>query len=351
MSTLSKAKDKSTRSPKASAALNASTNGDGGTTRQSIAMRDAISFGSTSLPLVVGVSTRALFSLEEEHEVFVREGEDAYCALQRDREAIPLGQGCAFEPIKRLLALNPRDRNQLVEVVLLSRNPPDLALRAFRSCEHYNLSIVGGSFTSGRPIAPFAAAWGVDLFLSNDEDDVLAASAAGMAAARLGPVPAEAEAASHDEVHFALDGDAVIFSAESERVFRLHGLETFERHERSNALVPMAPGPLGGAFLQKLVQIRRLCVKSDGTSRVRITIVTARNAPAHERVIRTLRCWNAPFDEAHFVGHRAKSRFLAAAGAHIFFDDREANVNDASRLISAGLVPWALTSRDRNKGA
>ena len=351
MSALSKAKDKATRSPKASTVSNASMDGDGATTSQPMTTRNEIPIGSTDLPLVVGVSTRALFSLEEEHDVFVHEGEDAYCALQHDREAIPLGQGCAFEPIKRLLALNSRNGDQLVEVVLLSRNPPDLALRAFRSCEHYKLPIVGGSFTSGRPIAPFAAAWGVDLFLSNDEDDVLAASAAGMAAARLGPVSAQAEAASHDEVHFALDGDAVVFSAESERLFREHGLKIFERHERSNAQIPMAPGPLGGAFLQKLIQIRRLCVKSDGTSRVRITIVTARNAPAHERVIRTLRRWDAPFDEAHFVGHRAKSRFLAAAGAHIFFDDREANVKDASRLISAGLVPCALTSRDRNKGA
>jgi 5'-nucleotidase len=348
MSALSKAKDKATRSPKVSAFSTASMKGDGATPRQPLMTRNEIPIGSTDLPFVVGVSTRALFSLEEEHEVFVREGEDAYCALQRDREAIPLGPGCAFEPIRRLLALNSQNRDQIVEVVLLSRNPPDLALRAFRSCEHYKLPIVSGSFTSGRPIAPFAAAWGVDLFLSNDEDDVRAASAAGIAAARLGPVPTQAEAASQDEVHFALDGDAVLFSEESECVFRQHGLEIFERHERSNAQVPMVPGPLGGAFLKKLIQIRRLCVKSDGTSRVRITIVTARCAPAHERVIRTLRRWDAPFDEAHFVGHRAKARFLAAAGAHIFFDDREANVTDASRLISAGLVPCALTSRDHD---
>ena len=346
MSALSKAKNEATRSPKACAFSDASMNGDGAATRQPLATRIETPIGTADLPLVVGVSTRALFSLEEEHDVFVHEGEDAYCALQLDREAIPLGPGCAFEPIRRLLALNSRNGDQLVEVVLLSRNPPDLALRAFRSCEHYKLPIVSGSFTSGRPITPFAAAWGVDLFLSNDEDDVRSASAAGMAAARLGPVPAQAEAASHDEVHFALDGDAVVFSAESECVFRQHGLESFERHERSNAQVPMAPGPLGGAFLKKLIQIRRLCVKSNGTSRVRITIVTARCAPAHERVIRTLRSWDALFDEAHFVGHRAKARFLAAAGAHIFFDDREANVNDASRLISAGLVPCALTSRD-----
>ncbi len=302
--------------------------------------------GSTDLPLVVGVSTRALFDIEEEHALFLREGEDPYCVLQRERETIPLRRGCAFELIKRLLALNPRNGEKLVEVVLLSRNAPELALRAFHSCEHYDLPIASGSFTSGRPVAPLVAALGVDLFLSNDEGDVRTALAAGTAAARLGPVPERAEDTCRDEVHFALDGDAVVFSAESDAVFRAHGLEVFERHERSNAQTPMAPGPFGGAFLRKLIQLRRLCVRSDGTSRVRMTIVTARNAPAHERVIRTLRRWGAFFDEAHFVGDRGKGAFLVAAGAHIFFDDRGANVEAASQFIPAGLVPCELMSRD-----
>jgi 5'-nucleotidase len=301
-------------------------------------MRNENSAGSVELPLIVGVSTRAFFDREEEHALFVREGEGAYSLLQREREMTPLKPGCAFELIKRLLALNPRNGEKLVEVVLLSKNAPDLALRAFHSCEHYALPITGGSFTSGRAVAPFVAAWGVDLFLSNDDGDVRAALASGTAAARLGPVPERAEDTCRDEVHFALDGDAVIFSAESDEVFREHGLEIFERHERSSAQTPMARGPFGGAFLRKLIQLRRLCVRSDGTSRVRIAIVTARNAPAHERVIRTLRHWGALFDEAHFVGHRAKTRFLSAMGAHIFFDDREANVNGAAQFVSAGLV-------------
>jgi 5'-nucleotidase len=302
--------------------------------------------GSTDLPLVVGVSTRALFDIEEEHAMFVREGEGIYRALQREREAIPLKPGCAFEPIKRLLALNPPGGERLVEAILISRNAPDLALRAFRSCEHHALPITGGSFTSGRPVAPIALAWGVDLFLSNDDGDVRAALAAGTAAARLGPVPERAEDTCRDEVHFALDGDAVVFSAESDGIFREQGLEVFERHERTEAQTPMAPGPFGGNFLQKLFELRRICVKRDGTSRVRITIVTARNAPAHERVIRTLRYWDAFLDEAHFVGHRGKAPFLSAIGAHIFFDDRETNVEAASQFIPAGLVPCELMSRD-----
>jgi 5'-nucleotidase len=291
------------------------------------------------LPLVVGVSTRALFDLEEEHGVFVGEGEAAYATLQRRREAKTLKPGCAFGLVRRLLALNPPSGPKLVEVVLLSRNSPDLALRAFRSCERHGLAIVEGTFTSGRSIAPFLAAWGVDLFLSKDEEDVCAAAEAGTAAAILGPVPPALKPEDSDEVCFALDGDAVTFGAESEAIFRQEGLEAFERHERQSARVPLTRGPFGGALLLKLVELRRQCRRLDKTSRVRITMVTARAAPAHERVIRTLRSWDTLFDEVHFLGHRAKAPFLAAAGVGIFFDDRDAHCEAASRLVSAGRVP------------
>ena len=73
--------------------------------------------------------------------------------------------------------------------------------------------------------------------------------------------------------------------------------------------------------------------------RVRIAIVTARNAPAHERVIHTLRAWGTPADEAHFVGAHEKAPILEATGAHIFFDDQECHVRGASGVVSSGLVP------------
>ena len=305
---------------------------------------------SADMPLVVGVSTRALFDLEEEHAVFVGEGENAYSALQRQREAKAPRPGCAFELVRRLLALNPPRGPKLVEVVLLSRNAPDLALRAFRSCERHGLAISEGSFTSGRSIVPFLAAWDIDLFLSNHDGDVRAASEAGTAAACLGPVPPALRPENSDEVRFALDGDAVTFGAESEAIFREQGIEAFERHERRSARTPLTRGPFGGALLLKLVELRRRSQRSDGTSRVRITMVTARAAPAHERVIRTLRSWDTIFDEVHFVGNRAKAPFLAAAGAQIFFDDRNAHVEAASRVVPAGRVP-ELPSPQRREDA
>ena len=308
-------------------------------------MNDACIFpASTSLPLLIGVSTRALFDLEEEHSTFVDGGEEAYCALQREREQTILKPGCAFALTKRLLALNPPSGEKRVDVVLLSKNAPDLALRAFHSCEHYGLPIFRGSFTSGRTVAPFVRAWSVDLFLSNDDDDVREALAAGTAAARLEPAPQCATHEASDEVHFVLDGDCVLFGAESDQIFETHGLEYFERHERENAGIPMARGPFGNSLLQKLAWLRSTCRNNDGSNKVRIGIVTARSAPAHERVIRTLRTWGTLLDEAHFVGHSSKASFVGAAGACIFFDDREKHVVEASAIVSAGLVP-VLKSR------
>jgi 5'-nucleotidase len=292
-----------------------------------------------SLPLIVGVTTRAMFDLAEEHSVFELAGVEAYAKLQLERENDPLKPGAAFEVARRLLSLNPEVGPPLVDVILLSRNSPDLSLRAFRAFEKHQLAIKRGSFTSGRTVAPFVRAWKVDLFLSNDENDVLAAQSAGTAAARLGTRPEEIADEPMDEVRFAFDGDAVVFSSESDQIFKDYGLDRFLSHERENAKIPMNRGPFGKTFLPKLALLRKLFMRPDGTSRVRIAIVTARNAPAHERVVLTLRAWGTPADEAHFVGLYSKTPILEATRAHIYFDDQERHVTAASDVVAAGLVP------------
>ena len=289
-------------------------------------------------PLRVGISTRALFDLEAEHAVFATEGVRAYARLQREREADPLAPGPGFAVVKRLLALNREDGAPFVEVVLLSRNSPDLSLRAFKSIRSHGLAIKTGSFTSGRALGSYVRAWDIDLFLSNEGVDVQVAHAGGAAAARLGPIPAQSSEAPLDEVRIAFDGDAVVFSAESDLIYAQHGLEAFLRHETENATKPMAGGPFGNLLI-KLSILRRIHMGDEGVSRVRIAIVTARNAPAHERVIHTLRAWGTDADEAHFVGARPKAPILSAFGAHIFFDDQEKHVLGASAVVTAGLVP------------
>lgn len=289
-------------------------------------------------PLRIGISTRALFDLETEHEIFKTEGVDAYTNFQLENETAPLEKGAGFDVIEQLLKLNKKGK-PFVEVILLSRNSPDLSLRAFNSIQQYNLNIKLGSFTSGRSIAPFVEAWGIDLFLSNENSDVKDAIKAGSAAAKLGTRPKHLDTEfMKDEVRIAFDGDAVVFSEESDEIYKHQGLEAFLKHETENANKPMAGGPFG-QFLKKLSVLRSIYLDKKGVSKVRISIVTARNAPAHTRVIKTLRAWGAPADEAHFVGANDKAPILKACHAHIFFDDQEKHILGASDVVPAGHVP------------
>ena len=292
----------------------------------------------TANPLRIGISTRALFNLEEEHRVFEDQGVKAYAAMQLNREDVILGEGAGFEVVERLLALNNPGTAAYVEVILLSQNSPDLSLRAFKSIDHYGLVVKTGSFTSGRSLAPFVPAWGIDLFLSNMDTDVKGAVAGGAAAARLGVAPKVPGERPTGEVRVAFDGDAVVFDAESDIIYKEQGLDAFLAHETANVSNPMARGPFGN-FLHKLSALRRVFLDEENVSKVRIALVTARNAPAHERVIRTLRAWGTPADEAHFVGGRDKAPILKALGAHIFFDDQEKHILGAASVVAAGHVP------------
>jgi 5'-nucleotidase len=289
-------------------------------------------------PLRIGISTRALFDLEEEHRLFEDQGVKAYAAMQLDREDVILRKGAGFEVVERLLALNDPGTLPYVEVILLSQNSPDLSLRAFKSINHYGLSVKTGSFTSGRSLSPFVPAWGIDLFLSNMDADVKGAVAGGAAAARLGLAPSDRAETPTGEVRVAFDGDAVVFDAESDIIYKEQGLDAFLSHETANASNPMARGPFGN-FLHKLSALRGVFLDEGNVSKVRIALVTARNAPAHERVIRTLRAWGTPADEAHFVGGHSKAPILKALGAHIFFDDQEKHVLGAAAVVAAGHVP------------
>ncbi|EEE36182.1 cytosolic 5'-nucleotidase 1A [Rhodobacteraceae bacterium KLH11] len=290
-------------------------------------------------PLRIGISTRALFDLEDEHKVFEEEGVAAYVDLQLKREKTPIGKGSGFHVVERLLRLNEDGDRLFVEVILMSRNSPDLSLRAFNSIEEYGLNVKHGTFTSGRSLGPFIPSWKIDLFLSNEPTDVQAAINAGAAAARLGAKPASVvEDGDPQEVRVAFDGDAVVFSPASDMVFKEQGLGAFFEHEKTNAQNPMDSGPFGN-FLRKLSRLREVHLNDEGVSKVRIAIVTARNAPAHARVIHTLRAWGTPADEAHFVGTNSKAPILDAMKAHIFFDDQEKHVLGASKVVPAGHVP------------
>ena len=288
--------------------------------------------------MVVGISSRALFDLEAENRIYEEQGLQAYLEYQVAHEKDILKPGTAFPLIKALNKLNDGGE-RLVEIIIMSKNSADTSLRIFNSIEHYGLGITRAALVGGNDIAPYLTAFKVDLFLSANEKDVQEAINSGIAAGlicsheSLNISPDE----EIDEIRIAFDGDAVIFSDESEWIYQREGLSAFEEHERLNAKNPLPEGP----FAKLLTTISKV-QKQLGTDNVpiRTALVTARNAPAHERVIRTLISWNVRIDEAFFLGGLQKSDVLKAFGAHIFFDDQAVHTDPASKLVPAARVPY-----------
>jgi 5'-nucleotidase len=292
--------------------------------------------------LVVAISSRALFDLGESHELFEREGLDAYREFQMARENELLAPGIAFPLVRKLLRLNAGTSEPRVEVILLSRNSADTGLRIFNSIEHYGLQIARAVFTGGASTSPYVNSFGAQLFLSANPESVAAALAAGIAAATI--LPSKAPATASDQLRIAFDGDAVIFGGESERVAEEQGSEAFHRNEVENADKPLSGGPFRG-FLAALHRLQAAFPAGED-SPIRTALVTARSAPAHKRVILTLRSWGVRLDEALFLGGRDKGPFLQTFGADIFFDDSHANVESARRHVATGHVPHGV----RNSG-
>ncbi|MDD2934631.1 MAG: 5'-nucleotidase [Methylotenera sp.] len=294
--------------------------------------------------LVVAVSSRALFNLDESHAIFEKEGVDAYCNHQVEHEDVPLNPGVAFGLVKKLLALNERDpANPRVEVILLSRNSADTGLRIFNSIQHHQLEIGRAAFTRGASTHPYISAFGTHLFLSADPDDVRKALEAGFAAATIlsSASTASIDTTNHAQLRIAFDGDAVLFSDESERIYKQNGLNAFESNEVMAAKQPLPGGPFKN-FLAMLHQIQ-LEYPADA-SPIRTALVTARAAPSHERVIRTLRAWNIRIDEALFLGGKDKGVFLKAFGADIFFDDQQKHCESARQHVATGHVPHGVAN-------
>lgn len=292
-----------------------------------------------SRPLVIGISSRALFNLEYENQIYEEQGVRAYeeYQLRHEKDILPMGSG--FQLVKAFLNLNEIRDERLVEVIIMSRNNPNVSLRIFNSIEHYGLDITRAVLTSGAEITPYLKAFNTDLFLSANDFDVQQAINQGFAAGRIltGELHADPEEKIR-QIRIAFDGDAVLFSAESEKIFQQGGIEAFEEHERANAATPMKKGPFAN-FLSTVSHVQSLF--DENTEKpIRTALVTSRSAPAHERAIRTLREWNVNIDEGFFLGGVSKTAVLAAFGAHIFFDDQPAHADPASKVVPSAVVPY-----------
>lgn len=291
--------------------------------------------------LVVAISSRALFNLDESHEIFETQGKEAFCQYQIEHEDEILAPGYGFTLVQKLLAINdscPDD--PLVEIILLSQNSADTGLRIFNSIAHYQLAIIRAAFTSGASPYSYISAFGAHLFLSANADDVAKALDAGFAAATILCGPSMTQ--HSDQLRIAFDGDSVLFSDESERIYQQRGLDVFTENERNEAKKPLPGGP----FKDFLGALHHIQTQFDSeSSPIRTALVTARSAPAHERVVRTLRAWGIRIDEALFLGGMPKGDFLKAFGADIFFDDQKGHCESAGKHVTAAHVPHGITNQ------
>lgn len=289
--------------------------------------------------LVVAISSRALFDLEEENRIFEQSDDREYMKLQLDRLDLPAKPGVAFSLVKKLLAFNDETSHR-VEVVILSRNDPVSGLRVFRSAQNHHLSMTRGVFTRGREPWRYLSPLQANLFLSANPNDVKAALLKGFPAATVATHSVRARDNYPNEVRIAFDGDAVLFSDEAEQVFQSQGLPAFQQHERDKAALPLPDGP----FKPLLQALNRLQQAGTADMRIRTALVTARSAPAHERAILTLMNWGIEVDEAMFLGGLGKGEFLREFEPDFFFDDQTGHVNSAALHVPSGHVASGVSN-------
>lgn len=304
--------------------------------------RNESSRNESGRKLVVAISSSALFDLKASDAVYRQQGVDAYSKYQIEHENEVLEPGEAFDLVRKLLAINLLvEGGGAVEVILLSRNTADTGLRVFNSIQHYDLPIIRAAFTGGSAPYRYMLPFGCHLFLSTNADDVREALLNGSAAASI--LPSKRQNGSGSEtLKFAFDGDAVLFSDEAERIYQERGLAAFAENELAAADTPLAGGPFK-PFLAALHELQSEFPKDQ--SPIRTALVTARSAPAHERVIKTLREWNVRLDESLFLGGMKKSEFLRAYDADVFFDDQAEHCAHASEVVATGHVLHGVTNQ------
>lgn len=297
--------------------------------------------------LIIGISSRALFDLDASHDIYKKSGVESYKQYQIENEENILEPGEAFPLVKKILNLNKfYDGEKRIEVILLSRNSSDTGLRIRNSIEEHNLDISRAAFCGGESPHRYVKDFGVHLFLSSSIEDVKLAIDSEVAAATIISSNSNSKSRNSDstkeQLRIAFDGDAVIFSDESERIYHEKGLDAFIDNEK-NAKSPLKAGP----FKNFLLQLNKIQNDFDQDNcPIRTALVTARSAPSDKRVIKTLREWGVRIDESLFLGGMPKRDFLKSFDADIFFDDQKNNIVEASRELTSGHVPYGI----KNKG-
>lgn len=294
--------------------------------------------------LVVGIASSALFDLTESDAIFTARGSEAYEEYQQEHLHDPLKPGSAFPFVKRLLSLNDV-RDGLVEVIVMSRNSPTSGLRVMESIAHHQLPITRAVFRRGAGAEDFMEAFNMSLFLSANGEDVRRAVESGQPAGQVLENSPRLET-DGDQLRIAFDFDGVLSSDDSERVYAEQGIDVYQQHEAAQADLPLPPGPmqrfLGGINEIQRIEDQLVDQDPDYRRRVRVSLVTARNAPAHKRAIQSIKSWGLQVDDAFFMGGIPKTKVLNVLRPHIFFDDQRRHLTDSELEAPAVHIPFGI---------
>lgn len=307
--------------------------------------------------LIVAISATALFDLSEsenhllellqQHPISAIKDFRDYMA---EREDDPLAIGAGYPLIKALLNLN-NYCNQcpgpdsgidapLVEVVIVSKSSPDTGIQVLNAIRNHKLHISRSAFISGSPVAPYIADFNVDLFLTTNRDDAQQVADADICAcAILDATPVNTYELDTEQLRIAFDGDAVLFDDSGELLYKQEGLQAFHDREAEMRDLPIEKGPYAELLIKLSKLQERLPARIEHCP-IKIALVTARNAPADLRAIKTLREWGVDVDMAFFLGGLEKTAVLKTFAPHIFFDDSIKHIDAARSFMPTALVPY-----------
>ena len=316
----------------------------------------AVDFTNT---LIVAISATALFDLSESENHLVQllqlrptAAVKEFRDYMAEREDDPLAIGAGYPLIKALLNLNNyypelEDSNSdmpLVEVVIISKSSPDTGIQVLNAIREHGLNISRSAFISGSTVAPYIADFNVDLFLTTNREDAQQVMDSNICAcAILDATPVNTYTLDTEQLRIAFDGDAVLFDDSGELLYKQKGLRAFHERETQLRDLPIDKGPYA-EFLIKLSNLQERLPARVEHCPIKIALVTARNAPADLRAIKTLREWGVDVDMAFFLGGLEKTAVLKTFAPHIFFDDSIKHIDAARNFVPTALVPYHSTS-------
>nr|XP_055108869.1 cytosolic 5'-nucleotidase 1B isoform X6 [Symphalangus syndactylus] len=291
--------------------------------------------------ITIALSSCALFNMVDGRKIYEEEGLEKYMEYQLTNENVILTPGPAFRFVKALQYVNARlrdlypDEQDLFDIVLMTNNHAQVGVRLINSVNHYGLLIDRFCLTGGKNPIGYLKAYLTNLYIAADSEKVQEAIQEGIASATMFD-GAKDMAYCDTQLRVAFDGDAVLFSDESEHFTKEHGLDKFFQYDTLCESKPLAQGPLKG-FLEDLGRLQKKFYAKNQRllCPIRTYLVTAKSAASSgARVLKTLRRWGLEIDEALFLAGAPKSPILVKIRPHIFFDDHMFHIEGAQKLGS-----------------